>query len=293
MPVPHSQPPGSAHWFNWLLYPKWKLNFKAVMFEVTPSTILFYFRVPDLTSVTWYLPFQQERFTRSCLPEAATDKNQQAAFISSAQKKHTCFLGEPPRKCNIECSTEWELKKSLKPYAQCLKAWLSPLKEFLVWFLGSWVLGFLAGEVCICFVYSFLDLKQGKWYSLARNPLTPLTLRKYHCICRLHHIFCLKVSLRLLALSTVSRNVFSSQYLFTLLKAIQNALSLHLKENPSGRDPLMEQQLTSVKIYWLSQIILNVTKRGKQRDRSWTQKLFSSNGSHIIQKCGLFCLLFL
>lgn len=37
------------HWFNWLLYPKWELNLKAVMFEVTPSTILFYFRVPDLT----------------------------------------------------------------------------------------------------------------------------------------------------------------------------------------------------------------------------------------------------
>lgn len=88
------------HWFNWLLYPKWKLNLKAVMFEVTPSTILFYFHVPDLTSVTWYLPFQQERFAHSCLPEAATDRNQQAAFISSAQKKHTCFPGEPPRKCN-------------------------------------------------------------------------------------------------------------------------------------------------------------------------------------------------
>lgn len=87
--------------------------------------------------------------------------------------------------------------------------------------------------MCICFVYSFLDLKQGKLYSLARNPLTPHTLGKYQCISRLDHIFCLKVSLRLLAVSTVSRNVFSSQCLFTHLKTIHNALSLHLK-NPSG-----------------------------------------------------------
>lgn len=113
--------------------------------------------------------------------------------------------------------------------------------------------------MCICFVYSFLDLKQGKLYNLANNPLTPLTLRKYHHnISRLDHIFCLKVSLRILALSTVSRNVFSSQYLFTCLKAIHSALSLHLQKNTSGRDSLMEQQLTSVKIYLLSQIISNV-----------------------------------
>lgn len=206
------------------------------MFEVTPSTILLYFHVPDLTSVTWYLPFQKERFTQSCLPEAATDKNQQAAFISSAQKKHTCFLGEPPRTCNIECSTKWELKKSLVPYAQSLKAWLCPLKELLVCFLGSWVLGFSSHRwsVYICFVYSFLDLKRGKLYSLARNPLIPLTLRKYQCVCRLDHIFCLKVSLRLLAVSTVSRNVFSSQCLFIHLETIHNALPLHLKKNPSG-----------------------------------------------------------
>lgn len=104
--------------------------------------------------------------------------------------------------------------------------------------------------MCICFVYSFLDLKQGKLYSLARSPLTPLTFRKYHHISRLDHIFCLKVSLRLSALSTVSKNVFSPQYLFTHLKAIHNALSLHLQKNPSDREPLMEQQLISVKMYY-------------------------------------------
>lgn len=218
---PHSdasatQPTSKAvhHWFNSLLYPKWKLNLKAVMFEVIPSTILFYFHVPDLTSVTWYLPFQQETFTRSCQKQEQTKTSRQLSF-PLPRRKHTCFLGEAPRKCNGLWSTilngnsksHWYHMPSVSRHGYI------HLKNFwcgfwgVGWFLSRW-------SVHICFVYSFLVLKRGKLYSLARNALTPLTLRKYRHISRLDHIFCLKVSLRLLALSTVSRNVFSSQSVY-------------------------------------------------------------------------------